>query len=98
MMPHIVDILRQGLSVVLDFPANTVAQRQWLRSLIVQSGVHHELHLLDVPDDVCKQRLRERNAAGEHPFQVSKEDFELFTRYYVPPASDEGFNVIVRSV
>jgi predicted kinase len=27
MAPHIVDILRQGLSVVLDFPANTVRQR-----------------------------------------------------------------------
>ena len=26
MAPHIVDILRQGLSVVLDFPANTVGR------------------------------------------------------------------------
>jgi predicted kinase len=32
--PHIVDILRQGLSVVLDFPANTVTYRKWMRSLI----------------------------------------------------------------
>jgi hypothetical protein len=27
MTTHVVDILRQGLSVVLDFPANTVRQR-----------------------------------------------------------------------
>src|SRR5919107_544047 len=33
MGPHIVEILRQGLSVVLDFPANTVRNRDWMRSL-----------------------------------------------------------------
>jgi predicted kinase len=32
--PHIVDILQQGLSIVLDFPANTVSNRNWMRSLI----------------------------------------------------------------
>jgi predicted kinase len=70
MGPHIVDILRQGLSIVLDFPANTVRNRNWMRSLITQANVAHELHLLDVPDTICKQRLGERNAGGEHPFQV----------------------------
>ena len=35
MGPHVVDILRQGLSVVLDFPANTVKNRDWMRSLII---------------------------------------------------------------
>jgi len=30
MGPHIVDILRQGLSIVLDFPANTVTYRNWM--------------------------------------------------------------------
>ena len=72
MGPHVVDILRQGLSIVLDFPANTVSSRDWIRSLITQSGAAHELHLLDIPDAICRQRLRERNAGGEHPFQVSE--------------------------
>src|SRR5438552_13265039 len=58
MGPHIVDILRQGLSVVLDFQANTVKVRSWMRSLITQSGANHELHLLDIPDTICLQRLR----------------------------------------
>ena len=31
MGPHVVDILRQGLSVVLDFQANTVGVRTWMR-------------------------------------------------------------------
>jgi predicted kinase len=95
MGPHVVDILRQGLSIVLDFPANTVRVRSWMRSLIDQSGAAHELHLLDVPDTICKQRLRERNAGGEHPYQVSEAEYDLFTSYFVRPAPGEGFSVIV---
>jgi predicted kinase len=95
MGPHVVDILQRGLSVVLDFPANTVTQRDWMRSLIAQAKVGHELHLLDVPDATCKQRLEVRNASGSHPFQVSDADYDLFTSYFVPPAPGEGFNVIV---
>jgi predicted kinase len=95
MAPHIVDILRQGLSVVLDFPANTVRQRAWMRSLIGEAKVPHELHHLDVPNEICKQRLRQRNAGGEHPFQVSDAEFEQFTAHFVPPGPEEDFNVIV---
>lgn len=98
MGPHIVDILQQGLSVVLDFPANTVSNRNWMRSLITQARVAHELHLLDVPDMICKQRLRERNAGGEHPFQVSEAEYDLFTSYFVPPAPEEGFNIVVHTL
>jgi predicted kinase len=94
MAPHIVDILRLGLSVVLDFPANTVKNREWMRSLVAEADVAHELHLLDVPDKICKQRIRERNARGEHQFQVTDAEYEQFTRYFVPPGVDEGFTVI----
>jgi len=97
MAPHIVDILSLGLSVVLDFPANTVAYRSWMRSIFEDAGVAHELHLLDVPDCVCKERLQRRNASGEHPFQPSDADFDLFTSYFVRPGPDEGFNVIVHA-
>jgi predicted kinase len=97
MGPHIVDILQQGLSIVLDFPANTVGNRNWMRSLIAQSNAAHELHLLDVPDTICKQRLRERNAGGEHQFQVSEAEYDLFTRYFVPPGPDEGFDIVVHA-
>jgi predicted kinase len=95
MAPHIIAILNQGLSVVLDFPANTLKQRAWMKELIDAAKVDHELHVLDTPDAICKQRLRQRNSAGEHPFQVSDAEYEQFTRYYVPPTSDEGFKVVV---
>jgi predicted kinase len=95
MGPHVIAILQAGLSVVLDFPANTKSNRAWMRSLIAQSQAVHELHLLDIPDLVCKQRLRERNESGAHPFKTSDEDYDLFTRYFDPPTPDEGFNVVI---
>jgi predicted kinase len=95
MGPHIVDILRHGLSVVLDFPANTVSYRAWMRSLITEADVAHELHVLDLPDTICKERLRQRNESGKHPYQVSEATYDLFTSYFVPPTPDEGFNVVI---
>jgi predicted kinase len=95
MGPHVVALLKAGLSVVLDFPANTLAIREWMRGIIDESGAGHELHFLDLPDETCKRRLRERNAAGEHPFQASDAEYDLFMRYFVPPTPEERFNVIV---
>jgi hypothetical protein len=69
-----------------------------MRSLGDKSGAAREIHLLDVPDMICKQRLRERNAGGGHPFHVSEAEYDLFTSYFVPPAPSEGFNVIVHTL
>lgn len=95
MEPHVVSLLKAGLSVVLDFQANTLAVRRWMRTLIDGANAAHELHFLDIPDETCKRRLQARNAAGEHPYRASDADYALFTRYFVPPTPDEGFNIVV---
>jgi predicted kinase len=97
MGPHVVDILQQGLSVVLDFPANTMSDRSWTRSLITEADVAHELHVLDIPDAICKERLRQRNESGEHPYEVSEAAYDLLTSHFVLPTADEGFNVVVHA-
>jgi len=95
MGPHVETLLKAGLSVVLDFPANTLATRQWMRALFEGAGADHRLHLLDVPDEVCKARLKARNAAGAHDFAASEAEFDAITRYFVAPSADEGFRVVV---
>ena len=92
--PLVRDLLLMGVSVVLDFPANTPAMRSWMRTLFETVGADHRLHFLDVPDEICKARLRVRNAAGTHDFAASDAQFEQITRYFVPPSEAEGFNVI----
>lgn len=96
MTPHIVALLTAGVSVVLDFPANTVAQRRWMRQLIEDSGAAHQLHFLDVPDDICLQRLRARNSEDTHEFSATEAQFRQFTAHFVPPMAEEDFDIVHR--
>ncbi len=95
MEPHLVGLLQSGVSVVLDFPANTPELRKWVRGVLDEAGCAHKLHFLDVPDDVCRDRLRRRNAAGDHAFAVTDEQFDLITKHFVAPSDEEGFKVVV---
>jgi predicted kinase len=95
MGPHVETLLKAGVSVVLDFPANTPALRTWMRGLFERSGAAHRLHFLDVPDEVCKQRLRQRNAEGAHEFTVTDAEFDEITSYFVAPTAEERFDTIV---
>lgn len=91
---HIAALLTAGMSVVLDFPSNTTKTRAWARGVFEKAGASHLLHYLDVSDEVCKSRLRARNASGEHPFETSDEEFEQITSHFVAPAANEGFDVV----
>lgn len=95
--PHIGALLSKGLSVVLDFPANTKRQRAWFRQLLDASGAEHALHLIDASDALCKQQLRLRSAQrGLAPGTkwTTDADFDEVTAYFDPPSTDEGFNVV----
>ena len=98
MAPHIVQLLQGGVSVVLDFHANTLRRRAWMRGIIDRSGATHRLHHLDMSDEVCLARLHKRNAAGTHEYAVTDDEFEQFTRHFVAPTADEGFDVVVHGV
>ncbi|MEL6169143.1 MAG: ATP-binding protein [Pseudomonadota bacterium] len=91
---HVGSMLTAGVSVVLDFPANTPETRVWMRGILDGTHALHELHVLDVPDEVCLARLHARNAQGDHPFAVSEAQFHLFARHYVPPTPGEGFTIV----
>lgn len=93
--PHVISLLQSGLSVVLDFQANTIQSRNWMRSLFESAGAAHQLHVLDVPDEICLSRLRARNAGGAHPFAATESQFRQLSEHFVPPSDDEGFNVIM---
>jgi len=95
MKPLVLQLLSNGISVVLDFPANTTWQRDWLRGLVEESGCSHKLHFLNVSNEECKARLMERNQQGTHPFPITEKQFDDLTSYFVPPSADEGFNITI---
>ena len=94
--PHVAAILSKGISVALDFPANTRNQRAWFRRILDESGAEHELHFVNTPDAVCKAQLKARSAHLPPGTKWTTEaDFELISSHFLAPAVDEGFNVIV---
>ncbi|OUM06965.1 cell division protein ZipA [Pseudomonas syringae] len=95
--PLVVSLLQSGVTVVLDFPANTHADRQWLRTLAEESGTAHCLHFLDVEDDICLARLHARNHNAEHDFSATDAEFRLITGYFRSPDAAEGLNILVHN-
>ena len=96
--PLIVDLLRTGANVVLDFQANTRRRRDWLRSLADGAQVAHELHFLDLPEEILRERLRTRNASGKHPYRVDEATFERFSALFEPPAESELRKAVCHAV
>lgn len=89
-------ILGAGTNVVMDFPANTISQREWFRGIFSGAGSRHELFYLDVSDERCLQQISKRRISQpERARTDTKEMFEKVTRYFVEPHPSEKFNVVV---
>ena len=92
---HVVSLLSHGVSVVLDFPANTKDQRNWFRSIYERANTSHTLHFVDVSDAICKRQLKERSKdKPEGSAFTSDAEFDAITKYFQAPSEDEGFNII----
>jgi predicted kinase len=93
--PHVCALLSRGISVVLDFPANTRAQRAWFRAIFERANAAHEVHFIDASDATCKSQLeaRSKDLPAGTPWTTDAE-FEAITAYFQPPSEDEKFNVI----
>lgn len=94
MGPHVAAMLNAGVSIVLDFPTNTVEQRRWMRGILEKTTASHLLHLLDVPEEICLARLRDRNRQGEHAFSVTEAQFHQFSSHFAAPSAGEGWNTV----
>lgn len=93
--PLVINLLESGVNVVLDFPANTLANREWLLGLAQAAKVPHRLHYLELDDATCRARLHARNAQGEHDFAATDAEFDLITRHFSVPSEEEGLVIEV---
>lgn len=88
-------ILCAGTSVVMDFPANTVSQRDWFRSIFSEIHAPHNLIYIDLANDICLSQIAKRRK--EHPERAATDTPEMFekvTQHFKAPASEEGFHLI----
>lgn len=87
-------LLRAGTPVVMDFPANTPQQRDGFRALYREIDAAHELVYVEASDAQCLAQIAVRRVAEpERAATDTPEMFAAVTRHFVPPQSDEGFNV-----
>lgn len=87
-------ILTTGTNVVMDFPANTIAQRQWFKEIFTATKSSHQLIYIDVTNQTCLQQIEKRRI--EQPHRAATDTPEMFahvTQYFVEPVAAEGFNI-----
>jgi len=94
--PHVVDLLKAGHSVVLDFQANTKARRSWFRSVFEEAGAAHVLHFVNSSDELCLAQIERRNIERpEGSYHLTEEDFIHVSSFFQAPEEAEGFNVMI---
>jgi predicted kinase len=84
------EIVRLGLSVVLDFGLSARIERDEMRTVARGLGVRVELHFLDVPVDECWRRIEARNSEppwDSEPIRRAHLD-EWAARFEAPDAAE----------
>lgn len=90
--------LRRGVSVVMDFPANTQRQRVWLKAISDECGADHRLIYLEADDRVCLERLGKRRLQQPERAAFDNEAvFHQVTKYFEPPTDAERLAVEIWS-
>ena len=88
-------ILVTGTDVVMDFPANTISQREWFRNIFSEIDAPHKLVYIDLSNENCLKRIEKRRIQQpERAATDTEEMFEAVTRYFIEPQTEEKFNII----
>lgn len=96
--PYILSLVKQltenGLDVVMDFPGNTLKQREWFKKLIQVCQVDNRLIYLKIADDICIRRILKRrdDEPNRHKFD-NEEMFLRIIKFFQEPTREEGFNL-----
>lgn len=92
---HVQNLLRVDTNVVMDFPGNTQKQRKWLSNIASEINVSHKLIYLNISDETCLQRLKQRNI--ENPERANFDTLEMFNyvrQYFEKPNESERLNIV----
>ena len=92
---HVQNLLSVGTNVVMDFPGNTQKQRKWLSNIPSEIHVSHKLIYLNISDETCLERLKQRNI--ENPERANFDTLETFnyiSQYFEEPNEFEGLNIL----
>ena len=90
-------ILNAGTDVIMDFPANTIRQREWFRHVYTEIEAPHDLIYIESSNEICIKRIEKR--ALDQPERAATDTVEMFeqvTKFFVEPGEEEGFNITIQ--
>lgn len=91
---HVQKLLNSGVTVVMDFPANTRSQRQWFKEIYSANDRPHKLVYIEASDQRCLQQIEQRRISNPKRAAFDTEAvFHQVTAYFEPPTQEEGFNI-----
>ena len=96
--PYIMKLVKKltetDLSIIMDFPGNTIKQREWFKMLIEACQVDGKLIYLKVADEVCIKQLlkRRQEEPARHQFD-NEEMFYRITKFFEEPSDKEGLRL-----
>lgn len=86
--------INHGINVIMDFPGNTIKQREWFKKIIQKTKADHTLVYIKVTDEVClKQLEKRRKEFPERNHFDTKEVYYKMKEYFQEPIDKEGFNL-----
>lgn len=87
------EIIESGINVVLDWGVWTKAERDEAREFFTSRGIDYELHYLDVPDSVWRERIAKRNLSVSEgrldAYYIDENLAAKFGAIFEPPSDDE---------
>ena len=99
--PLCINLLKLGVSVVIDFAGNTIGDRQWVRSVFESAGADHRLHYLPVDDETCRARVHHRNVSKPEGLffgAVTDQQLDEVNKFFTAPSAEEGFTILVHDM
>ena len=96
--PYIMKLVKKltenDLCVIMDFPGNTIKQREWFKMLIETCQVDSKLIYLKVDDEICVRQIKKRRQEEPERYQFDNEKmFYRITKYFQEPSDEEGLNL-----
>lgn len=88
-----VNVLKQGVDVVLDWNQWSSKRRQAILKRIEAIGANHQLIYLNIPPMVARERLQTYQATN-YQHVISVAEFDRFWPFFEPPTVSEGLNIV----
>ena len=84
------EVLRTGVSVVLDFGCWAADERWAVRAVAEHAGARFQMHFVELPETVRRMRAATRwEADPDATFEITAEDHERFAAVFQPPPQSE---------